>query len=100
MAITHALKWADVDPYASGRPIRICYREAYAAMIASGAWRARKHKPMADEAHRAWNAVQKPRPNHLWIGRASKRDDRWFLYASINANKGKGGTYRYVRTVD
>ena len=43
---------------AAGQPICMRYDSTYAAMIASGTWRAKKHKAMAEEARGAWVRVQ------------------------------------------
>ena len=71
-------------------------------MIASGAWRAKKHQLMADEARCAWNSVHRTRPTTLWIDTVQRRghDGTWFARAAGAATAGKAGTRRYGRVVD
>ena len=54
VAFTRALQWAARHPLATGRPICIRYNSEYAARIATGAWKAKKHKAMAAEARQSW----------------------------------------------
>ena len=66
IAITRALTWAADDPVANpilpigehSRPICIRYDNEYAAMIATGVWRAKKHKDVAPLAQRAWKRLK------------------------------------------
>ena len=44
------------------------YENAYAAMIASGTWKPKKHKDMAAEARRAWAGLKRSHPRTLWLG--------------------------------
>ena len=67
IAITRALTWAADDPVANpilpigehSRPICIRYdMNEYAAMIATGVWKAKKHKDAAPLAQRAWKRLK------------------------------------------
>ena len=67
VAFTRALQWATYTRCAAGRPICMRYDSTYAAMIASGTWRAKKHKAMAEEARGAWIALKKVIGERLWM---------------------------------
>jgi len=67
VAFTRALQWATHTRYAAGRPICIRYDSTYAAMIASGTWRAKKHKAMAEEARGAWITLKRVIGERLWM---------------------------------
>ena len=43
------------------------YYSEYAARIATGAWKARKHKAMAEEAIRAWAALKRSNGGRVWM---------------------------------
>ena len=49
IAITRALRWVTTYLGVHGRAICIRYDCTYAAMIASGAWKPKKHKEAAEE---------------------------------------------------
>ena len=69
IAFTRALQWAHGNALAQGRPICIRYSFEFAARISTGAWKARKHKQVADEARRAWKALKQAR-GQVWIRHA------------------------------
>ncbi len=69
IAFTRALQWAHRNALAQGRPICIRYSFEFAARISTGAWKARKHKQVADEARRAWKALKQAR-GQVWIRHA------------------------------
>ena len=83
-AITRALTWAADDPVANpilpigehSRPICIRYDNEYAAMIATGVWKAKKHKDAAPLAQRARKRLKALRGERLWIQHACKRHPR------------------------
>ena len=62
-------QWAHRNALAQGRPICIRYSFEFAARISTGAWKARKHKQVADEARRAWKALKQAR-GQVWIRHA------------------------------
>ena len=84
IAITRALTWAADDPVANpilpigehSRPICIRYDNEYAAMIATGVWKAKKHKDAAPLAQRAWKRLKARKGERLWIQHASARGTR------------------------
>ena len=65
VAFTRALLRAAQDPLANpilargqaDRPICIRYANQYAAMIATGVWKPKKHKAMAEKARQAWKRL-------------------------------------------
>ena len=110
IAITRALTWAADDPVANpilpigehSRPICIRYDNEYAAMIATGVWKAKKHKDAAPLAQRAWKRLKARKGERLWIqhaGRGHPRDGHWVQAARGLALEGKRGTYIYAADV-
>ena len=88
VAFTRALQWARRN---TTGPICIRYSEEYAARVASGAWKAKKHKAMAAEARAAWIALRRERgSDKVWMKHApvtsSWMDEAWQL-----ALRGKQG---------
>ena len=63
VAFTRALQWAHSNGRALGRPICIRYNSEYAARIATGAWKAKKHKAFAEEARRGRSHAAARRSN-------------------------------------
>ena len=61
VAFARACEWALSDPDARGAPIIIRYVRDYAANVAAGLWRPRKHKPMAAAAQSAFRALRTQR---------------------------------------
>ncbi len=51
----------------AGGPVLIRYDSMYAALIASSVWRAKKHKPLAARAHRAWQLAMEALKGKLWL---------------------------------
>ncbi len=47
--------------------VLIRYDSMYAALIASSVWRAKKHKPLAARAHRAWQLAMEALKGKLWL---------------------------------
>ena len=69
------------------------YKYEYAARIATGAWKAKKHKAMAAEAQRAWHSLKKSNGGRAWMRHDAepKRQGR----AQELATSGKGGKETY-----
>ena len=93
VAFTRALLWAAQDPVANpilapgqaDRPICIRYGNEYAAMIAAGVWRPKKHKAMAERARQAWKRLKSHKGDQLWIRHADRRhprDGTWLTVAT------------------
>ena len=70
VAFTRALQWARSFALVMGKPICMRYTAEYAARIATGAWKARKHKAMAEEARRAWAALKRSNGGRVWMRHA------------------------------
>ena len=73
VAIARALQWARAYALAMGKPILIRYASEYAARIATGAWRAKKHRAMADEARRSWAALKRSSGGRVWMRHVSSK---------------------------
>ncbi|MDC0526141.1 hypothetical protein OAO87_03985 [bacterium] len=91
-------------PLAQGDPPAICirYDNEYAAMIASGVWKPKKHKDAAALAHQAWKRLKKRRGERLFLQHAHRghpRDGRWLCAAAGLALAGKRGAYEYAEDV-
>ena len=110
VAITRALTWAADHPAANpilprgSDPPAICirYGSEYAAMIASGVWRPKKHKDAAAVAHQAWKRLKALRGQRLYLQHAHwrhPRDGGWLREAGGLALRGKRGTYEYAEDV-
>ena len=111
VAIARALTWAAEHPAANpiqpmgSAPRAICirYESEYAAMIASGGWKAKKHKGVAEVAGRAWKRLKAQRGERLYLAhapRAHPRDGLWMAEAAGLAKAGKCGTYTYAEDVN
>ena len=88
VAFTRALQWAR---RCTRGPVCIRYTEEYAARIATGAWKAKKHKRMAVEAQHAWRQLRKQRgPDQVWMQHAPARSE-WATDAWNLALAGKSG---------
>ena len=99
VAFTRALQWARSYALSQGRPVCVRYSSEYAARIATGAWKAKKHKAMADEARRAWAALKRANGGRVWMRHASVKDPR-IATAQGLADSGKKGTRICAATVD
>ena len=92
LAFTRALQWARTSPLSQGRPIVVRFDSAYAAMIASGTWKAKKHKALAGEARAAWADLRKHTDNKLWIRHVRGHSrHQWNNRADHLANQGRLG---------
>ena len=91
--------WARSYAFWQGRPVCIRYSSEYAARIATGAWKAKKHKAMAAEARRAWAALKRTNSGQVWMRHASGKHPR-MVVAQRLADGGKQGTSIRAATVD
>ena len=68
------------------------YSNAYGAMIASGTWKAKKHKAMAVEARTAWKALKRQIGGQLWLRHVMRPGEhQWARVANVLAGRGKQG---------
>ena len=67
MAFTRGLQWARRFRDAQGRPINMRYTSEYCGRIATGAWKAKKHKKVAAEARTAWKELRKSNGGQVWM---------------------------------
>ena len=95
VAFTRALQWASQNPSARGRPICIRYSSEYSARVGTGAWKAKKHKAMAEEARQAWKQLKLVSRGQAWI-RFARAD----ATAAANAARGQRGERVRRETVD
>ena len=70
VAFTRALQWVRLSPRTAGKPVVMRYDSTYAAFIASGTWKAKKHREMAREARDAWLALKQTIGKRLWLRHA------------------------------
>ena len=99
VAAARALQWAEQHGMARGSPICIRYDSEYAARISTGQWKARKHKPMAEEARNAWAQVKQRSGGQAWTRRASHKDPHYLAAHNLAAD-GKGGRHVYAAMVN
>ena len=98
-AFTRALQWARSYAIAIGRPVCVRYHSEYAARIATGAWRAKKHRDFAAEARGAWAALKRANGGRVWMRHVSVKD--FCIGAAIAlAQHGKKGTRISAATVN
>jgi ribonuclease HI len=72
------------------------YDSMYAAMIASGVWRAKKHKLLAAEAQRAWMALKDKLGEAVWLRHVKGHSGHeWNNLVDRYADLGRQGEYRY-----
>ena len=73
------------------------YDSCYAAMIASGSWKAKAHKALAAEARAAWGMLQNKTNNTLWLRHVRGHSQhKWNNKADSLANQGRGGRRKYT----
>ena len=84
-----------VDPRASGCPLVIRYTNEYAAAVATGLWKPRKHKEMAAKAKRAWEQLRQQRDGTVYIQHAPAAQ-QWAAKAADLAARGKTGEQVYM----
>ena len=69
------------------------YDSLYAAMVASGTWKAKKHKAMAAEARLAWAALKKRLGESVWLRHVKGHSGHWWNdKVDSLANAGRCGT--------
>ena len=97
VSFTRALQWAlhDIDARASPG-LCICYYSEYAANVATGVWRPKKHKLMADEARGAWAALKRARNGRVWIQHVPQTSVH-IIEAEVIAKDGRSGIRTYSR---
>ena len=98
VAFTRALQWAHTHHRAQGRPIIVRYNNQYAARIATGAWKAKKHKAFAEEARRAWAQLKRARGGRVWMKHVGHEHPDYLLAGGL-AQEGKSGQSKYSETV-
>ena len=96
VAFVRALEWAHNDPLSWGKPVCIRYNSEYAARVATGAWRAKKHKETAAAAQRAWKRLRERKAGRVWMRHTPRTAGPWNVANGL-AEKGKGGTCVYGR---
>ena len=70
VALTRALQWAkqSVHTRDPSTPVILRYDSCYAALIASGSWKAHEHKALAKEARKAWDDLLASKGDkRLWL---------------------------------
>ena len=92
VALQRAMLWARSFAHAMGRPILIRYTSEYAMRIATGQWRARKHKAMAADAHRTWKALRQNSKGHVYFKHVPASSTS---HARSLAERGRHGDLRY-----
>ena len=97
VAFTRALQWAHSHSRARGHPICIRYNSEYAARIATGAWKAKKHKAFAEEARRAWAQLKRDRGGRVWMQHVWHKDMD-YVNAKGLARAGQSGRFEYSET--
>ena len=99
VAFTRALQWARSDGLAQGRPICVRYNNEYAARIATGAWKAKKHKAFAEEARQAWAQLTRDRGGRVWMKHVALKDSEYGIARGL-ALAGKRGQRDHSATVN
>ena len=89
------------DVHISKKPPPVCirYNSEYAARIATGAWKAKKHKAMAEEARAAWARLKRTSGGRLWM-QHTPHDALHYSRARRLAQRGKQGETVWVETAD
>ena len=92
VAFTRAVDWAHANRLACGKPICIRYDSMYAAHIATGIWKAKKHKPMAQAARQAWARLKRSKEGRAWMKHVrGHTGNQWNEHADSLAGQGRGG---------
>ena len=102
VAFIQGLTWAAYHPLAQQRqqpgvahPVCMRYDSVYAAMIATGVWRAKKHKEMAAAARQAWATLMKRTRGRLWLKHVEGHSGHtWNDVADRLAEHGRRGEQR------
>ena len=99
VSFARAVRWAAQHFMARDKPICVRYNSEYAARIATGAWKAKKHKAMAEEARQAWAQLKRTSGGRAWM-RHVPIQDATYMAARRLAKAGKGGASIYAETVN
>ena len=99
VAFTRALQWARQHALAIRQPVCMRYNSEYAARIATGAWKAKKHKAMAEEAKRSWAALKRSNGGRVWMRYASSKAGGSGAARRLS-ERGKQGARVYAEAVD
>ena len=92
VAFTRAVDWAHANRLAFGQPVCIRYDSMYAAHIATGIWKAKKHKPMAQAARQAWARLKRSKEGRAWMKHVrGHTGNQWNERADRLAGQGRGG---------
>ena len=92
VAFTRAVDWAHANRLAFGKPVCIRYDSMYAAHIATGIWKAKKHKPMARAARQAWARLKRSKEGRAWMKHVrGHTGNQWNERADRLADQGRGG---------
>ena len=92
------MQWAAQHGMRRGKPICIRYYSEYAARVATGTWKAKKHKGVAEEAKRAWAQLKQTSGGKAWMQHAP-RTTLHALNAGGRARDGKAGAHVYAEIV-
>ena len=97
VAFTHGLRWALHTHHGS---VLMRYDSTYAANIAAGLWKPKKHQAAAARAIKLWADVRRQRPN-LWLKHVKGHSNhRWNNRADRLADAGRAGRHAYDTVVD
>jgi ribonuclease HI len=93
VAFTHGLRWARHTHHGS---VLMRYDSTfYAANIAAGLWKPKKHQAAAARAIKLWADVRRQRPN-LWLKHVKGHSNhRWNNRADRLADAGRAGRHAY-----
>ena len=98
VAIDRALRWARLYALSHGKPVCVRYTSEYAARIASGAWKAKKHKAMAEAARHSWTALKKANGERVWTRHVPASATEATVAQQL-AQRGKHGESIYMAAV-
>ena len=94
VGFTRAVNWAHANRLAQGKSVCIRYDSMYAAHIATGLWKAKKHKPMAAAARQAWARLKRSREGQAWMAHVKGHTgNQWNERADRLAAQGRGGNW-------
>ena len=97
VAFVNGLRWARLNHRG---PALMRYDSTYAAHVASGIWKPKKHKAMAAQAVKEW-AARRRRGDGLWLKHVKGHSGhRWNNRADRLADAGRAGEQRYQVIAD